>query len=285
MSYRNGQNTFVISQKSMAGAVLFCVMEIKMISVIVPYWNAGDWIGRCADSLMNQTGDFEFIFVDDFSTDSPVFDTDDRFILIKNRHSKGVSGARNTGIEAAHGEWITFLDADDEMQPNAFKVFQETIEKDPGAVIHQLNHTRFYTKIKVEALKYANREGKYYIPDLPDAWYGVWNKLFRHDFLDDIRFDESLQYGEDGLFILECLAKGAYIHHGAYRMTAVRHRFDNKESLSHVKKGEDIIRQIRAYEAFLFRQEDVTMRRLMCRMIGDLWHDSRCMNLIGGEDE
>ena len=101
--------------------------------------------------------------------------------------------------------------------------------------------------------------------------------------LSDIRFDESIQYGEDGLFVLECLAKGAYIHHG--RGAAVRHRFDNKESLSHVKKGEDIIKQIRAYEDFLFRQEDVKMRRLMCRMIGDLWHDSRCINLIGGEDE
>ena len=255
-----------------------------MISVVVPYWNAGKWIGRCADSLRQQTGDFEFIMVDDFSDDNPVFETDDRFILLKNKHTKGVSGARNTGIEEAHGEWVTFLDADDEMKPNAYKAFQEVISKDPEAVVHQLNHVRFYSAMGIEALKYTNREGRYEVPNLPDIWWGVWNKLYKRDFIQDIRFQEGMQYGEDGLFNLECLAKGAAIHHGAYRLTTVRHRFDNKESLSHIKTSEDIIDQIQTYEAFLFRQSDVKMRRMMCKMIADLWSHKRTLDLIGGQD-
>ena len=147
---------------------LLCYGE-NMISVIVPYWNAGKWIGRCTESLIRQTGDFEFIMVDDFSTDNPVFEKDDRFILLKNQHSKGVSGARNTGIEAAHGEWITFLDADDELMPDAYKLFSVAIMRDPEAVMHQLNHLRYYTKINKTALKYTNREGEYIVPHLPDV--------------------------------------------------------------------------------------------------------------------
>lgn len=255
-----------------------------MISVIVPYWNAAEWIGRCAESLIRQAGDFEFIFVDDFSEDSPVFDTDERFILVQNRHSKGVSGARNTGIEEAHGEWVTFLDADDEMLPDAYKAFMETIKGDQKAVMHQMNHVRYYTKINKTALKYTNRPGRYTVTNLPDIWWSVWNKLYKRDFIQDIRYDEALQYGEDGMFNLECLAHGAYIHHGALKTVAVKHRFDNKESLSHVKHAEDIIRQIKAYEEFLFRQDDVKMRRLMCKELANLWSNERALSLIGGED-
>ena len=181
------------SHKSMArSCALLCYGE-KMISVIVPYWNAGKWIGRCTDSLMKQTGDFEFILVDDMSDDSPAFEHDERFILTENRHTKGVSGARNTGIEAAHGEWITFLDADDEMLPDAYEIFQRVIKRDPEAVMHQLNHVRYYTSIRKTALKYANKEGRYDAAHLPAMWFGVWNKLYKREFIQDIRFQEGMQ--------------------------------------------------------------------------------------------
>ena len=257
-----------------------------MISVIIPYKDSEPWIGRCAESLKNQAGDFEFVFVNDFSSDNgeKVLRkmADERFVLVDNWHGHGVSGARNTGIEVALGDWITFLDADDEMLPNAYRKFVKTIEQDPDAVVHQLNHRRYYADTGIECIKFANNEGRFEIPEPPLAWFGVWNKLYKAEFIQDVRFDEQLQYGEDGMFNLECFAKGAYVHCGDRMVTAVRHRFDNDKSLSHIKTGPDILKQIHSYLAFLERQTDPKLRLFMCFELMRLFSTKRLQILISG---
>ena len=257
-----------------------------MISVIVPYWNAAKWIGRCVDSL-KQPGDFEFILVNDKSKDDGEqiarehADDDERFVFVDNKHKKGASGARNTGIETASGEWITFLDVDDEMLPDAYKTYHAVIREDLNANIHQLNHLRYYPTINKLALKYTNEEGMFDITRLPLMWFGVWNKLFRAEILKDIRYDETLQYGEDGLFILECLAKGEYIHHGRKRETAVQHNFINMQSLSKSKDAKGLLKQVHAYEKFMLRQTDPDVRVAVCKELGRLWDSDVYAKYIG----
>lgn len=247
-----------------------------MISVIVPYRDAEKWIQRCADSLKVQTGDFEFIFVNDHSKDKgkeiikKCAASDSRFVLIDSQHHIGVSGARNTGIENASGEWITFLDVDDEMLPNSYQVF--TDELDTNANIHQFNHLRYYADTNKIKTKFVNKPGWYDVVNLPEAWYGVWNKLIRADFLKDIRFDEHLQYGEDGMFVLECLAKDGHIHHAGVTQSAVKHRLENKESLSHIKTAADMVRQADAYEAYMKRQKDKLMKAVVSRELAIIWY-------------
>ena len=246
------------------------------ISVIVPFWNSEKWLSRCLDSLCRQKGDFEFILVDDNSTDngfeiaSGYWENDFRFILLKNRRTAGVSGARNTGIDHADGDWITFLDADDEMLPDAYATFRKVISEDERANIHQLNHLRHYTNTNRTVLKYQNVSGVYQFGNLPQMWFGVWNKLFNRDFLT-IRFDERLQYGEDGLFALECLIKDNYIHHGDEKQLAVKHRFDNKQSLSHIKTSADIHKQLFVYDELYMKQTDVIVKLDLAREIANLW--------------
>lgn len=257
-----------------------------MITVIVPYWNAERWLGRCCKSLTEQSGDFEFILVSDYcrdGSDDIAMDyacRDKRITVLWNTRSKGVSGARNTGINYASGEWITFLDADDEMLPNAYETFQRVIMV-RTADIYQLNHLRYYAAVDRLALKYYNEGGRYIIPDLPQCWFGVWNKLYSAELIKGIQFDEDLQYGEDGLFNLECLARTGYIQHADKLLTTTKHRFENKESLSHVKDADALLKQIHAYEAFLLKQGDPVMRQLLCNMIADLWTNGRTMKLIG----
>jgi glycosyltransferase involved in cell wall biosynthesis len=130
-----------------------------MISVIVPFKDAEPWIKRCADSLHDNAGDFEFIFIDDHSVDSSKdivagYD-DDRFVVVDNRHRPGVSGARNTGIDVARGSWITFLDADDVMLPNAAKKFNKMLKTKSD--IHQSNHSRRYRTSGRTVTKYKNK--------------------------------------------------------------------------------------------------------------------------------
>ena len=246
-----------------------------MISVIVPYRDAELWLGRCCESLHNNEGDFEFILVDDNSEDGGAEIVrqyqmiDDRFRHLINWNTEGVSGARNTGIDAARGEWITFLDADDEMMPGVYKTM--TTAAKSGANMIQFNHLRYYTTRDKLVMKYTNEGGVYELPVLPAMWFGVWNKLIRMEFIRSIRFDESLQYGEDGLFILELLARDGRIHHAKKYETTVKHRFDNKMSLSRSKTLHDIVKQLNAYEQFLLRQEGKEIRTTVCLEMSRLW--------------
>ena len=258
-----------------------------MISVIIPYWNAENWLERCLKSLRRQGGDLEFLLVNDNSSDFGVEIAekyaagDGRFVLLDNERDKGVSGARNTGLDHARGEWITFLDADDEMLPDAFRILSMVARSNKDANIFQMNHVRYYPATKMTGMKYTNDRRLFVAPDLPNCWWGVWNKLYRVEFLNEIRFQEGLQYGEDGLFNLECLTRDGRIQHTSYKIVVVKHRFDNKESLSHLKTAEALMLQIRAYEDFLFRQSDPMIRQMMCSLIAELWTHPRVLQLIG----
>ena len=245
-----------------------------MISVIIPYWNAAEWIGRCVESL-KQPGDFEFILVNDKSKDDSEKIArelaDDRFVFVDNQHKKGVSGARNTGLDVAKGDWITFLDADDEMLPGAFDTFNAVIQADRKANIHQLNHFRYNAATDRLRMKSPYQGGWYDLNNLPETWWGVWNKLFRADFVKGVRFNESIQYGEDGLFMLECLAKDGKIHQGDRHLATTKHRFDSPNSLSHIKTDKDVIKQIHAYEKWMLKQEDNAIRVIACQEMQKLW--------------
>ena len=244
-----------------------------MISVVIPYYNAERFIRRCLESLKSQTGNFEFIFVNDSSTDSSEdivkSFADHRCICIQNKHSKGVSGARNTGIDYARGKYITFLDADDVFLPDAYSKFCSVL--DVEANCYQFNHLRHYSTKSRSVMKYTNKDGWYNLSNLPNHWFCVWNKLFKTSFIKDLKFNELLQYGEDGLFILEYLLKDSNIYHAEYNVTIVKHYFENKQSLSHLKTPEDVLKQIRAYENFLFKQTSKNMKIVISREIAILW--------------
>lgn len=258
--------------------------DAGLISVVVPYWNSVRWLRRCLESLKRQDGDFEFVLVDDHSTDGgrqlleEYAGTDKRFRLYDNELTKGVSGARNTGMDRARGEWVTFLDADDELAEGAYAVFAEEVKT--VANIHQFNHLRQYKYSRT--MKYDNEAGWFRIDDLPDCWWGVWNKLYSREFLDGVRFLEGLQYGEDGLFVLTSLAKDKHIHHAEHDAVSVVHHFNNRQSLSHIKRGTDLITQVHAYEDFLLTQDDAEVRRAVCLEISKLWATPRMLELVGG---
>jgi glycosyltransferase involved in cell wall biosynthesis len=95
-----------------------------MISIIVPIYNAADYLEQCIRSLVQQTeSDLQIILVDDGSTDRsrPILETfakqDERIILLQQPHA-GQSAARNRGLQHATGEYIAFVDADDSLEPD-----------------------------------------------------------------------------------------------------------------------------------------------------------------------
>lgn len=104
----------------------------KMVSVVMPVYNGETYLRECIDSVLAQTfTDFEFIIVDDGSTDNTEniikSYTDDRIVYIKKKHD-GISEALNLGIRRSIGLYIARMDADDMMYPNRLKVQVEFLE-------------------------------------------------------------------------------------------------------------------------------------------------------------
>lgn len=107
-----------------------------MFSVVIPLYNKGALIKRSIDSVLSQTfQDFEIVVVDDGSKDISadfVKAYSDARVKYFYKANGGVSSARNYGIENSTQEWIVFLDADDELLPNALETFRAMIDKYPG---------------------------------------------------------------------------------------------------------------------------------------------------------
>ena len=260
-----------------------------MISVIVPYKNSVEWIERCVNSLKAQTGDLEFILVNDNSEDNgkavakKAAGKDKRFVFTDNKRTPGVSGARNTGLDKARGEWVTFLDADDELVPEASVVFGRMARLDPTLNVIQANSLRHYDKSGRTVLKYENPKGMYNADNMPMQWCMVWNKLIRRRFIEEhgIRFVEGLQYGEDEVFILELLARDNRIRHTMTNTVTVIRHFDNRQSLSRIKGRAGLITQVNALMDFLQRCESKEVRLLTCRVLSEHWGSKTFMIEFG----
>lgn len=119
------------------------------LSIIVPVYNAENYLDRCVNSIMNQTfKDFELILVDDGSTDASGKMCDDYAdqnfnIKVIHQYNKGIGPARNTGILNSNGEYIGFVDNDDFISPimyeNLIRVALNT-----NSDIVSCNHQKFY---------------------------------------------------------------------------------------------------------------------------------------------
>ena len=122
------------------------------ISIIVPVYNAEQYLRRCIDSILNQSfTDFELILIDDGSKDksSDICDeyaAKDSRVRIFHKENGGVSSARNVGLDNSCGEWVAFVDADDEIEDgylNIRKSFEnsDVIQK-PYIIVNNNNETK-----------------------------------------------------------------------------------------------------------------------------------------------
>lgn len=113
------------------------------VSIIIPVYNVEQYIIRCLKSVANQivTNDIECIIVDDCGPDRSMelaqsfvddYKGNIRFYIIHNDHNLGLSGARNEGIKVATGEYLFFIDSDDEIKPNCIQDFLEIEYQYPG---------------------------------------------------------------------------------------------------------------------------------------------------------
>ncbi len=184
------------------------------ISIIVPVYNVEKYLSKSLESLINQTfRDIEIICVNDGSTDGSGkiledFARKDSRIKVICQENSGVSAARNSGIEAAQGRFVMFLDGDDYYTRDACKIAYDTICTDNSdiAVFGMIEkYGIFYKGGRVnrsikKALKTKN-------PDLWKFQTFCWNKIYRIEFIkkNNIKFPIGVKNSEDGIFSLICL--------------------------------------------------------------------------------
>lgn len=189
-----------------------------MISVIVPIYKVEKYLEHCVDSIRRQTySNLEIILVDDGSPDNcgaicdKLAQKDDRIRVIHQKN-KGLSGARNTGLAAAKGEYVSFIDSDDTIHPEMYALLVSQMQEfhaDLAICGHRI------IREGATSLKSAPHTPTTIVLDkaaLYEEIFGrlnnsVWNKLYRHELLKTIRFQEGTIHGEDLLFNLNYLTK------------------------------------------------------------------------------
>ena len=191
------------------------------ISVIVPVHNVEEYLAHCLESIRKQDcSDLEIICVNDGSTDSSLSllemasELDPRIIII-NQPNSGVSAARNRGLEAASGEIIMFVDADDFLVPGACKVVTQAFAYDkPDVLTFGANGITFGQPSPWLRNALAPKQSvvhgfdKNLFKKARERPY-IWLSAFSRPFIEEhsLRFDEELAIGEDHLFYLDAYAR------------------------------------------------------------------------------
>ena len=201
-----------------------------MVSIIVPIYNAENYLRRCVDSILNQEyTDFELLLVNDGSTDASgdiceeYGDRDPRVIVIQKENT-GVSDSRNRALDRARGKYLQFLDSDDWITPDATRLFVRAAEEYGCDMVisdfYRVVGERLSTKGDIEEEGVLTREefAAHMMENPADFYYGVlWNKLYRRDIVEEhnLRMDTDINWCEDFMFNLEYIryAKVFYALH------------------------------------------------------------------------
>jgi glycosyltransferase involved in cell wall biosynthesis len=189
-----------------------------LVSVIVPAYNSGVKIKSCISSILKSTYDsLEVIVVDDGSSeaDACIYDSLQELsekVKIIHQENTGVSGARNTGIDNAHGKFITFVDADDTIDSELISTLVENCKKNKSDVsicgykefYDETNYMKFSCKKKKELIDSEILEC-FFTSNI--IGWSVWAKLYSKAVIGETRFKVGRKTAEDMFFVYEVLKK------------------------------------------------------------------------------
>lgn len=187
------------------------------VSVVIPVYNVERFLAECVDSVLHQTMDgFEIILVDDGATDGSGRMCDeyarrDSRIRVIHQANGGLSAARNTGLDAARGEYVYFLDSDDYIVPDALEKLRAVAEKEKADVVF-FDASVFFTDCEPDpkvyryerSREYAAKNGRQMLLELLDTdeyRTAVPLMLLRRAYMltNGLRFRDGLLH-EDELF-------------------------------------------------------------------------------------
>ncbi len=258
------------------------------VSVIIPAYNAEQYIEAAIDTALLQEGvQVEVLVIDDCSTDRTADLVrrkalqDGRVRVLRTPRNSGPAAARNRGLDAAAGEWIALLDADDRFHPGRLRRLLDLaarhgadIASDNLLLCPEAGDGGGMPMIPPERLQYPHglSAAEFIIGNIgtrrhPRVSYGFMQPVIRRGFLTthDLRYGEHNRFGEDFLFYVACLMKGArwWVLPDAMYLYTIR-----AGSLSEVQRPDDLLRILTIEQQLLDRldtREDSALREALRR--------------------
>ena len=239
-----------------------------MISVIVPVYNVEPYLNQCVSSIVNQTyKDLEIILVNDGSTDNSgkiceQWGKKDTRITVVNQSNGGLSCARNTGIQLAQGEYISFIDSDDFIKPTYFEYLYRLLKSVNADIsvcqvdnINDDGTSRKNTKITIlkPLLVGSNECMSQFLSDTAIDTT-AWRKLYRKELFDKngIKYPVG-KYHEDVYTTYKLIANANKVIIGEERLYCYRHRrgsiINSKFSSKHLDSVKGKIERLKYIES------------------------------------
>lgn len=207
---------------------------VPELSIIVPVYKVEPYLPKCIDSILSQTfTDFELILIDDGSPDrcgeicEEYAAKDDRIVVI-HQANKGVSAARNAGLDIAKGKYIGFVDSDDWIEPEMYEQMLKEIQSRKTDIVfcryaycEENGKTISYLKECKEAFV-SSEDLLSSLFEKPLVTGGVvWNTLMCKKTVCEIRFVQELPMKEDVVFLFDAFSKC----HNGYFLAGVYYNF------------------------------------------------------------
>ena len=192
-----------------------------MISIIIPCYNANQYIDKCYSYLLQQTEqDWEAIFINDGSTDNTLkllheISNRDKRIKIYTQTNKGAAKAREYGIKQAKSEYITFLDVDDFLSYDVLKQAIDVIKKTNADIIVSSFNIVYDNKITTpRKIKFESISNIDYLKLILTGKCGweLWSKVYKRElFNTQIQIPQHIRIGEDAAVFIQLVSKAKYI--------------------------------------------------------------------------
>lgn len=199
-----------------------------VLSIIIPIYNAEDTLRRCLDSVLSQGVDnCETVLVDDGSTDcsgeiAEEYSQKYENVVVLKKLNSGQSAARNYGLDKAKGDYVTFIDSDDELAPGTLRPLLNILHAHPEYDILEYSfreHVGYYDERYVDIGNHIYHNAIDWLAASGYQHCWMWNKLFRRELFDSLRFPQHLHRFEDLWMMGELLKRNPVIattSHGKY---------------------------------------------------------------------
>ena len=270
----------------------------KLISIVIPVYNVKYQLECMIESVLNQTYKrFELILVDDGSTDGSDAVCDnwsekDKRIKCLHQQNLGVSAARNLGFMESRGNYIIFLDGDDEIDLSMCEKMINSIEEDNSDVGCCGFFNIFQERIEKQTLNNKILAGEEIINALVtnnSFFTAVWNKLFKREILLDkkgifIPFEQGIYVGEDGLWLSKVLKNAKKVSCISEPLYKWKRRMNSAtQGGVLISIDERYLTILKAYKGMTLEMENIILKRMMCKKYLGILRDCLIQAYINGE--
>lgn len=230
------------------------------VSVIIPVYNVEKYLKQCLDSVINQTlKDIEIICINDGSTDTSgtilkEYAQKDSRIKIIIQENKGLSVARNSGLEIAQGEYVGFVDSDDYVDSNFYKKLYDSAKKNKADIAFtsiikfEKDKEDIFFKVDKEVCE-TNAQKKYMLCGIPKYCY-VWNRIYKRKkllskhitFLNNIKFEDQ-DFSHKAIYYLWRVVSvpGTAYHYRKRSDSIVNNRSDERDYCLRAQKYRSLL--------------------------------------------